>query len=115
MGPIFFQGTLNSQKYIEGIFNIFKKQLTEDELFYGIFQQDSAPAHATGTSLNAVHEVFTEEGTISRGLWPTRSPGLNACDYFLWEYLKSVVYKNNPHTLDQLKDNITLSIRERPP
>ena len=33
-------------------------------------------------------------------------PDLAMCDYFLWGYLKSHVYKRKPRTLDELKDSI---------
>ena len=48
---------------------------------------------------------------IGKKQWPPRSPDLNPCDYFLWGYLKSKVYKPLPYTLDQLKANITREIR----
>ena len=55
--------------------------------------------------------MFTEERTISKGLWPPRSPDLPLCDFYLWGTLKQKVYANNPHNLDQLKENITNAIR----
>uniref|UniRef100_A0A8C6WVP8 DUF4817 domain-containing protein n=1 Tax=Neogobius melanostomus TaxID=47308 RepID=A0A8C6WVP8_9GOBI len=36
--------------------------------------------------------------------WSARSPDLAPCDYFLWGYLKSLVYKDRPQTLDDLVD-----------
>ena len=38
--------------------------------------------------------------------WPTRSPDLNLCVFFLWGYLKSKVYSNHPQSIEQLKDVI---------
>ncbi|PNF34202.1 hypothetical protein B7P43_G17545, partial [Cryptotermes secundus] len=38
------------------------------------------------------------------------SPDLSPADFFLWGYFKGIVYKNNPHTLDDLKRNITMAI-----
>jgi hypothetical protein len=35
--------------------------------------------------------------------WPARSPELNACDFFLWGYLKSKVYEKKPRTTVDLK------------
>ena len=55
--------------------------------------------------------MFTEERTISKGLWPPRSPDLSSCDFYLWGTLKQKVYANNPDNLDQLKGNITNAIR----
>ena len=61
-------------------------------------------------SLTRVHDMFTEERTISKGLWPPRSPDLSSCDFYLWGTLKQKIYANNPHNLDQLKENITNAI-----
>ncbi|GFW48476.1 putative LOC100569746 [Trichonephila clavipes] len=38
--------------------------------------------------------------------WPPRSCDLTPLDYFLWEYVKSLVYADKPQTLDHLEDNI---------
>jgi hypothetical protein len=46
---------------------------------------------------------FFGDHLISKGLWPPRSPDLSPADFFL----KGIIYKNNPHTLDDLKRNIT--------
>jgi hypothetical protein len=52
---------------------------------------------------------------LAKGTWPARSPDLNPCDYFLWEYLKDIVYKPMPKTLDDLKVNIEREIRNLKP
>ncbi|GFX16955.1 hypothetical protein TNCV_2519321 [Trichonephila clavipes] len=38
--------------------------------------------------------------------WPPRSCDLTSLDYFLWGYVKSLVYADKPQTLDHLEDNI---------
>ncbi|GFT03378.1 putative DD41D transposase [Trichonephila clavipes] len=38
--------------------------------------------------------------------WPPRSCDLTPPDYFLWGYVKSLVYADKPQTLDHLEDNI---------
>ncbi|GFV64487.1 putative DD41D transposase [Trichonephila clavipes] len=38
--------------------------------------------------------------------WPPRSCDLPPLDYFLWGYVKSLVYADKPQTLDHLEDNI---------
>ncbi|GFS70123.1 putative LOC100569746 [Trichonephila clavipes] len=38
--------------------------------------------------------------------WPPRSCDLKPLDYFLWCYVKSLVYADKPQTLDHLEDNI---------
>ena len=46
--------------------------------------------------------------------WPPRSPDLTPPDFFLWGYLKSKVYVNKPHTLEELKTNIRQEIAAIP-
>ncbi|GFW49958.1 integrase catalytic domain-containing protein [Trichonephila clavipes] len=38
--------------------------------------------------------------------WPPRFCDLKPLDYFLWGYVKSLVYADKPQTLDHLEDNI---------
>merc|ERR1719295_1260153 len=40
------------------------------------------------------------------------SQDLSPPDYFLWGYLKDRVYKNNPRTIKDLKNNIRKEIRQ---
>ena len=42
--------------------------------------------------------------------WPTHSPNLSTCDFFLWGYLKSRVYTHKPRTLNDLKEAIRQEI-----
>ncbi|GFU33056.1 putative transposable element [Trichonephila clavipes] len=44
--------------------------------------------------------------------WPPRSCDLTPLDYFLWGYVKSLVYADKPQTLDHLKDNIRRGIAD---
>ena len=44
--------------------------------------------------------------------WPAKSPDLAPCDFFLWGYLKSIVYTDRPRTLLHLKDNIRRAIAD---
>ncbi|GFV60970.1 putative LOC100569746 [Trichonephila clavipes] len=44
--------------------------------------------------------------------WPPRSYDLTQLDYFLWGYVKSLVYADKPQTLDYLEDNIRRGIAD---
>ena len=35
--------------------------------------------------------------------WPPRSPDLTPCDFFLWGYIKSIVFKSPPESLVDLR------------
>ena len=41
--------------------------------------------------------------------WPTHSPDLTPCDFFLWGHLKNEVYKTPPTDLQELRDRIIQS------
>jgi hypothetical protein len=58
--------------------------------------------------MRVLSEMFQARVISRRGNteWPARSPDLNACDFFLWEYLKSKVYEKKPRTTEDLKQNI---------
>ena len=61
-------------------------------------------------------EHFPERLISLRGdlPWPARSPDLTPYDYFLWGYLKSIVYADCLRTLAHLKDNIRQAIANIP-
>jgi hypothetical protein len=97
---------VNTEVYMN-IFAEFCAQITEEERQSFFFQQDRATCHTSRVSLQQVHDVFSKEGTVSKNLWPPRSPDLTTCDYFLWGHLKITVYESNAHTMQELKDNIS--------
>ncbi|GFW54124.1 transposable element tc3 transposase [Trichonephila clavipes] len=75
-----------------------------------IFMQDGAPPHITRCVKDVLKHHFTEERVISRHfrhLWPTRSPDINPCDFWLWGHLKQLVSCDQPKTLPDLKDGIS--------
>lgn len=83
-----------------------------------IFMQDGAPPHIGTCVTQLLKQHFTNERIIGRTFptsWPPRSPDLNPCDFWLWGYLKSTVYGDNPHNLAELKDAIHRHVRNIPP
>lgn len=113
IGPIFFNETINSERYIQQILEPFFLELSPNEKFHGYFQQDGATAHTANATINRITEVF-EDRIISRNCpvpWPARSPDLNPCDFYLWGKLKDVAYKNNPRTAEELQENIRSSVQ----
>ena len=77
-------------------------QLTQNEINNAYFQQDGATAHTARHSMELLKQVFGNR-IISKGVYPPRSPDLSPPDYFLWGACKSVVYKNTPKSIDDLK------------
>jgi hypothetical protein len=37
-------------------------------------------------------------------------PDLNPCDYFVWGFAKEMLYKSNPHTIRELKQEISAAV-----
>ncbi|GFT04512.1 putative transposable element [Trichonephila clavipes] len=72
------------------------------------FQQDGATCHTARATIDLFKDTFGDH-LISRFgpvNWPPRSCDLTPLDYFLWGYVKSLVYADKGQTLDHLEDNI---------
>ncbi|GFX17422.1 uncharacterized protein TNCV_1494361 [Trichonephila clavipes] len=83
----------------------FKNDEGHNELW---FQQDGATCHTARATINLSKDTLGDR-LISRFgpvNWPPRSCDLTPLDYFLWGYVKSLVYADKPQTLDHLEDNI---------
>ena len=44
--------------------------------------------------------------------WPPSFPDLNPCDFWLWGFLKGVVYQGHFSDIATLKDRITLHVKQ---
>jgi hypothetical protein len=73
IGPIFFEGTVNSDGYLSDILELFFQELTEEEIRYGYFQEDSSMAHTARISMQRLRDVFDEQ-IISQGFMATLLP-----------------------------------------
>ncbi|GFU20104.1 uncharacterized protein TNCV_1192381 [Trichonephila clavipes] len=83
----------------------FKNNEGHNELW---FQQDGATCHTARATIDLLKDTFGDR-LISRFgpvNWPPRSCDLTPLDYFLWGYVKLLVYADKPQTLDHLEDNI---------
>lgn len=56
--------------------------------------QDGAPPHFAAAVRHFLNEQYGQNwiGRAGPIPWPARSPDMNPLDYFLWGYVKSVVY-----------------------
>jgi hypothetical protein len=34
------------------------------------------------------------------------------CDYILWGFLKDTIYKNNPHTIEELQQEFSAAVKK---
>ncbi|GFV09214.1 putative transposable element [Trichonephila clavipes] len=114
IGPYFFKNdeghnvTVNGDRYRAMITNFFIPELNNLDVQELWFQQDGATCHTARATIDLLKERF-DDRLISRFgpvNWPPRSCDLTPLHYFLWRYVKSLVYADKPQTLDHLKDNI---------
>ncbi|GFU07878.1 transposable element Tc3 transposase [Trichonephila clavipes] len=114
IGPYFFKNdeghnvTVNGDRYRAMITNFFIPELNNHDVQELWFQQDGATCHTARATIDLLKDTFGDR-LISRFgpvNWPPRSCDLTPLDYFLWGYVKSLVYVDKPETLDHLEDNI---------
>ena len=71
-----------------------------------VFMQDGVPPHIARWLKQLFRRPFRDKRIICRQFptaWPTRSPDLNPCDFWLCEYLKSMIYQDPITFLSDLK------------
>ncbi|GFX31086.1 hypothetical protein TNCV_2025891 [Trichonephila clavipes] len=100
--------TVNGDRYRAMITNFFIPELNNHDVQELWFQQDGATCHTARATIDLLKDTFGDR-LISRFgpvNWPPRSCDLTLLDYFLWGYVKSLVYADKPQTLDHLEDHI---------
>ncbi|GFY25598.1 uncharacterized protein TNCV_2487181 [Trichonephila clavipes] len=114
IGPYFFKNdeghnvTVNGDRYRAMISNVFIPELNNHDIQELWFQQDGATCHTARAAIDLLKDTIGDR-LISRFgpvNWPPTSCDLTPLDYFLWGYVKSLVYADKPQTLDHLEDNI---------
>ena len=88
-----------------------------------VFMQDGAPPHYKNEVRRWLNEMFPGRWMGRQGSaaiptpiqWPSYSPDLTPCDFFLWGYIKEQVYRSGmPKTLAELKERIQKAFDEMP-
>ncbi|GFT35109.1 uncharacterized protein TNCV_2585831 [Trichonephila clavipes] len=114
IGPYFFKNdeghnvTVNGDRYRAMITNFFISELNNHDVQELWFQKDGTTYHTVRATFDLLKDTFGDR-LISRFgpvNWRPRSCDLTPLDYFLWGYVKSLVYADKPQTLDHLEDNI---------
>ncbi|CAK1550005.1 unnamed protein product [Leptosia nina] len=90
------------------ITNFFNPKLNNHDVQELWLQQDGATCHTACAAIDLLkdtfgHRLITRFGPVN---WSPRSCELTPLDYFLWGYVKSLVYADKPQTLDHLEDII---------
>ncbi|GFV57272.1 DUF4817 domain-containing protein [Trichonephila clavipes] len=120
IGPYFFKNDeghnvpVNGDRYRAMITNFLIPELNNHDVQELWFQQDGATCHTARATIDLLKDTFGDR-LISRFgpvNWPPRSCDLTPLDYFLWSYVKSLVYADKPQTLDHLEDYIRRAIAD---
>lgn len=111
IGPFRLPNRLNGQSYLNFLRDNLNELLEDvplDVIMNMYFMHDGAPAHFSRIVRNYLTERF-ENRWIGRGgpvAWPPRSPDLTPLDFFVWGYLKDLVYATEVNTEDELWQRI---------
>ncbi|GFV32840.1 putative DD41D transposase [Trichonephila clavipes] len=114
IGSYFFKNdeghnvTVTDDRYRAMITNFFTPELNNHDAQELWFQQDGATCHTVRATIDLLKDTFGDRlishfGPVN---WPPRSCDLTPLEYFLWGYVKSLVYADKPQTLDHLEGNI---------
>lgn len=92
----------------------FFQNLNNIDLSEMWFQKDGATCHTATETIDLLKTTFNDSIISRNGLvnWPPRSCDITPLDYFLWGYVKSLVYADKSTTIEQLKINIIRVIDE---
>lgn len=80
------------------------------------FEQDGAFSRTSHQSMESLREHSGDQISSCFGLvdWPARSFDITPLDLFLWGYVKSRVYANNPASIQALEKKFARVIRQLP-
>lgn len=115
LGPHVLPERLNADSYLHFLQDALPEYLDDVPLALRQqlwFMHDGAPAHSSRVVQTFLNQNFPH--WIGRGghiPWPARSPDLNPLDFFLWGYMKSLVYDRRPdiENAEDLRDRIFLA------
>ena len=116
IGPYFFENEAGNALTVNGL--SYRNMITEF-LWSKLdgMDMDGATFHTARETTELLREKFHGR-VISRNddqNWPPRSCDLTPCDFFLWGFVKSLVYANKPQTIPELKAEIRRVVGEIEP
>ncbi|QQP48772.1 Transposable element tcb1 transposase [Caligus rogercresseyi] len=100
---------VNKEVYLDVMQTVVKPLMTQ--IATGrpyLYQQDGAPAHTSNLVQNWCLENL--DMVWSKEFWPSSSPDLNLCDYYLWGILERDTNKRAYNTVDSLKAAIIQAV-----
>ena len=111
VGPYFFEDVVTGQSYKRMLVDYAWPKLKKEDFY---FQQDGAGPHYALLVREWLDGKFPGRWIGRRGPfdWPARSPDLTPCDFFLWGYLKDLVYQEPPVTIMELQEKIEVACEQ---
>ena len=122
IGPFWFEDadgkalTVNKDRYLQVLVKFWntlgrRNDLSREDQW---IQQDGAPPHTARETIAWLEQHFGDQviSRLTEHEWAPHSPDLTPPDFFLWAYLKSNVYKNNPTTIRELKVAVKAEVRQ---
>ena len=117
-GRFFFEGNVTGAVYLQMLQNLLMDKLIANEHEYFIYQQDGAPPHwkltvraylSDNLPRRWIGRASGEDNVMLK--WPPRSTDMTPCDFFLWGYVKTLVYVPPlPANANKLKQRITIAL-----
>lgn len=110
IGPYFFDANVSADTYSEMLTDYLLPELARlgydsTEICY---MHDGAPAHKAAIVRQCLLDNFRcyigprhEDAFLC---WPPRSPDLNPLDFFLWGYVKHIVFQSEVENMNDVED-----------
>ncbi|XP_034939551.1 uncharacterized protein [Chelonus insularis] len=122
VGPFQFDGNLTGELYATFLNQCLhplclRAGINRAELNRIWYQHNRHPAHTSLVAKSWLRQNFRGRfiGKSGSKKWPARSPDLNPVDFFLWDFVKSVVYREFVNSLQELEQRIQDAIRQITP
>ncbi|XP_066587659.1 uncharacterized protein [Prorops nasuta] len=111
IGPIFIDGNLNAEKYLNLLMNDVQSRVQRVAADNGriVFQQDGAPPHTARFVVEYLHAKYPGRwiGKYGPIEWPPRSPDFAPLDFGIWGHIKNRIYNGMEiESLEDLRDLI---------
>lgn len=109
IGPFILPNRLNGDTYLNFLRNelpILLEDVPLDVRQRMWLLHDGCPAHFSRPVREHLNQIF-QNRWIGRGgpvSWPARSPDLTPLDFFVWGYMKNLIYVENPQEIQSEQD-----------
>lgn len=96
---IIYEVNLNTCSFLEILNNVLEETVNSlpiNETTVAWYQHDEAPSHNGGNIAQILEEIFDSKWKPNNGpcCCPLHSIDLNPMDFFIWGYIKNIVFKS---------------------